>query len=189
MAIASGANAIGLVFYPGSPRAVTIVDAVKIAAVVPPFVSIVALFVDETAANIRRVLESVTIDMIQFHGDESAEFCQQFDRSYIKAIRVKPGLDLPALCATYSTARGVLLDTWKAGIPGGTGDSFDWQLARMDLSLPVIAAGGLNETNVAAAIKTLSPWAVDVSGGVESEPGIKDSDKITRFVAAVRAAD
>lgn len=189
MAIACGADAIGLVFYPDSSRVVTIADAMKITAVVPPFVSIVALFVDETAANIRCVLESVAIDTIQFHGEESAAFCQQFDRSYIKAIRVKPGLDLPALCATYSKARGVLLDTWKEGIPGGTGESFDWQLASTDLPLPVIAAGGLNDTNVATAINTIRPCAVDVSGGVERAPGIKDRDKIRRFVAAVRATD
>ncbi|MFT6051028.1 MAG: phosphoribosylanthranilate isomerase [Halioglobus sp.] len=189
MAIASGANAIGLVFYPDSPRAVTIDDAVKIAAVVPPFVSIVALFVDESASVIRAVLESVPIDVIQFHGDESADFCQQFGRPFIKAIRVKPGLDLPGLCATYWMARGVLLDTWQEGVPGGTGKAFDWQLASMNLSLPVIAAGGLTDSNVAAAIKALRPSAVDVSGGVERSPGIKDQAKITRFVAAVRAED
>ena len=189
MAIASGADAIGLVFYPHSPRAVTIEKAIKIAAVVPPFVSTVALFVDETAANIRQVLESVTIDIIQFHGDESAEFCQQFGRPFVKAIRVKPGLDLAALCASYPMARGVLLDTWQEGTPGGTGKSFDWQLAQMDMSLPIIAAGGLNDSNVATAIKMLKPAAVDVSGGVEREPGVKDRDKIVRFVTAVRAVN
>ena len=189
MAIASGADAIGLVFYPDSPRAVSIDGAIKIVAVVPPFVSIVALFVDESATAIRRVLASVSVDIIQFHGDESADFCQQFGRPFVKAIRVKPELDLPALCEKYSMARGVLLDTWQEGTPGGTGKSFDWQLAQMDLSAPVIAAGGLNEDNVAQAIKILKPAAVDVSGGVEREPGVKDAEKITRFVAAVRAAD
>jgi phosphoribosylanthranilate isomerase len=187
MAVASGADAIGLVFYPDSPRAVTIDDAVKIAGVVPPFVSIVALFVDESASVISAVLESVQIDVIQFHGNESADFCQQFGRPFIKAIRVKAGLDLPRLCATYAMARGVLLDTWQEGVPGGTGKVFDWQLASMNLPLPVVAAGGLTDSNVATAIKALKPSAVDVSGGVESAPGIKDQTKITRFVAAVRA--
>ncbi|MCL4106594.1 UNVERIFIED_CONTAM: hypothetical protein GTU68_009728 [Idotea baltica] len=184
MAIDAGANAIGLVFYPKSSRAVTVANAAKISTVVPPFVAIVALFVNETAANIQRVLEAVPVDIIQFHGDEPAEFCEQFNRPYIKAIRVKPGLNLPELCVSYARARGLLLDTWKEGVPGGTGESFDWQLASMNLPLPVIAAGGLSDGNVAAAIKMLRPSAVDVSGGVESTPGVKDGDKITRFVAA-----
>lgn len=188
-ALASGADAIGLVFYGKSSRAVTIEQAVRIAAVVPPFASIVALFVNETAAVIDRVLESVAIDMIQFHGDESPDFCQQFKRPFIKALRVRPELDLEAASRHYAVGRGILLDAWQEGMPGGTGKPFDWQLALLDFSMPIVLAGGLNQDNVAAAIKLLHPAAVDVSGGVELSPGIKDVDKISKFIAAVRSAD
>lgn len=188
-AVGSGADAIGLVFYAGSPRAVSVDQAKQISAVVPPFVSIVALFVDEPAENIRRIIDSVPVDLIQFHGDEPAEFCQQFARPWIKALRVKPGVDIASTCRAYPSARAVLLDSWQEGLPGGTGKTFDWQLARGEMSLPVILAGGLNETNVGAAIGSLRPAAVDVSGGVEQQPGVKDSGKISRFIAAVRAAD
>jgi len=188
-AVACGADAIGLVFYANSPRAVSIAQAKDIAGVVPPFVSVVALFVNESAAVINSVLEAVPIDVIQFHGDESAEFCQQFKRPFIKAIRVRPELDLAAACKDYAAGRGILLDAWQQGVPGGTGKSFDWQLALVDLPLPVILAGGLNELNVEQAIGLLHPAAVDVSGGVELSPGIKDAAKIEQFIAAVRAAD
>jgi phosphoribosylanthranilate isomerase len=188
-ATSSGADAIGLVFYAASPRVVTNDEAADIAAVVPPFVSVVALFVDEPAASIERILGRVPIDLIQFHGEEAPEFCQQFGRPWIKALRVRPGLDLADACRRYRCARGVLLDSWQKGVPGGTGIPFDWQLARGDLSLPVVLAGGLHEGNVGNAIRTLHPAAVDVSGGVEHSPGIKDAHRIRRFIAAVRAAD
>ena len=184
---ASGADALGLVFWGASPRAVSIEQAVAIVDVVPPFLSVVALFVDEPPASIERILSTVPIDLIQFHGDESPEFCQQFGRPWIKALRVKPGLDIAASCRKYRGARGVLLDSWKEGVPGGTGKTFDWSLAPGELSLPTILAGGLHAGNVGEAISTLLPAAVDVSGGVESSPGIKDADKIEQFVAAVRA--
>ncbi len=184
-----GADAIGLVFYANSPRGVSIAQAKKIVAAVPPFVAIVALFVNESAAVINEVLESLAVDVIQFHGDESAEFCQQFKRPFIKAVRVRPGLDLAAVCRGYAAARGILLDAWQEGVPGGTGKSFDWQLAPTELPLPIVLAGGLNSENVAAAIGLLHPAAVDVSGGVELSPGIKDAAKIKTFIAAVRAAD
>jgi phosphoribosylanthranilate isomerase len=188
-AISCGADAIGLVFYANSPRAVTIDQAAQIAAIVPPFVNVVGLFVDEPAANIKRILHNVAIDLIQFHGDESPLFCQQFGRPWIKALRVRPGLDLSGACRQYDGARGILLDNWADGMPGGTGKVFDWQLALGELSLPVVLAGGLHEGNVGNAIATLHPAAVDVSGGVERSPGIKDGYKIRQFIAAVRAAD
>ena len=189
IAIASGADAIGLVFYPASPRAVSIEQAAQIAAVVPPFVSIVALFVDELAEAVHRILDRVQVDLLQFHGDEDAEYCRQFGRPWIKALRVRPDSDVHAACEAYPGARGVLLDTWQEGVPGGTGRTFDWRLASSDLPLPMILAGGLRAQNVGAAIVALQPVAVDVSGGVEKSPGIKDGAKIREFVAAVRTAD
>ena len=189
LAAASGADAIGLVFYPASPRSVSLEQAKAIVAAIPPFVTVVALFVDEPAENIRRIIESVPVDLIQFHGDESPQFCQQFARPWVKAVRVKPTVDLAAACRDYSSARGVLVDSWVEGVPGGTGKTFDWQLAAQQLSLPLVVAGGLNEDNVGAAIARLRPAAVDVSGGVEHSPGIKDAQKISAFIAAVRAAD
>jgi phosphoribosylanthranilate isomerase len=188
-AAASGADAIGLVFYAPSPRAVDIGQAAEITAALPPFVTVVALFVDEPAAVIERTLEVVPVDVIQFHGDESPEFCSRFRRPWLKALRVRPDLDIAAACAAYRGARGVLLDSWQDNLPGGTGKTFDWALAPRDLPRPVVLAGGLNDRNVAAAISRVRPAAVDVSGGVESSPGIKDPARIERFVAAVRAAD
>ena len=185
----SGADALGLVFYSASPRAVSVEQALAITSVLPPFVTVVALFVDEPVASIERILRTVPIDLIQFHGTESPQVCQQFERPWIKALRVKPGLDIAAECDRYHRARGVLLDSFQAGVPGGTGKSFDWQLAPSNLSLPVVLAGGLHEENVGDAIRTLRPAAVDVSGGVESSAGIKDAGRIHRFVAAVRAAE
>ena len=184
-----GADAIGMIFYAGSARAVTVEQAVEVAAVVPPFVTIVALFVNEPAASIERILGSVPIDLIQFHGDESPEFCQQFGRPWIKALRVKPGLDIVAECEKFSAARAVLLDSWKEGEPGGTGTSFDWQSATDELPLSLVLAGGLHEGNVGDAIGVLHPAAVDVCSGVELSPGIKDALKIQRFIEAVRRAD
>jgi len=150
---------------------------------------VVALFVDEPADSIQRILQQVPIDLIQVHGDEPADFCAQFHRPWIKALRVRQGLDLAGKCAHYSAARAVLLDSWRQGVPGGTGKTFDWDLAGGEFPLPVILAGGLDETNVGSAIAQLRPQAVDVSGGVEQSAGCKDATKIERFIAAVRAAD
>jgi len=188
-AVASGADAIGLVFYARSPRAVSAAAATGIVAAVPPFVSVVALFVDETEQGIRRILESVPVDILQFHGEEPAAFCEQFHRPWIKALRVREGVPLARRCADYGAARAILLDSWQEGVPGGTGKTFDWALAGQPLPLPVVLAGGLDEGNVGAAIAHLRPAAVDVSGGVEFAPGRKDAGKIQRFIAAVRAAD
>ncbi len=189
MAAECGADAIGLVFYGKSDRAVSVEQAAAIARVVPPFVSIVALFVNESVEEIQRVLHSLPVDIIQFHGDETPTFCEQFNRPFFKALRVRPELDLAAKCTDYASARGILLDAWQKGVPGGTGKSFDWQLARGSLSLPVILAGGLKPGNVAQAMALLHPSAVDVSGGVERSPGIKDATRVAEFIAAVRAAD
>ncbi|TDG13703.1 phosphoribosylanthranilate isomerase [Seongchinamella unica] len=188
-AIDGGADAIGLVFYSESARAVTLEQAAGIAAVVPPFVTVVALFVNAEAETIADVVASIPVGLIQFHGDEDAAFCAAFERPWIKALRVREDTDVAAASSPYVGGCGILLDTWQQGVPGGTGKSFDWRLAGPGLPLPVVLAGGLTPENVGDAIAQVRPWAVDVSGGVESAPGIKDADKIKRFVAAVRAAD
>ena len=188
-AASSGADAIGLVFYADSPRAVTVQEAKDIAQVLPPFVTLVSLFVNAPAETISDVLSQVPIGLIQFHGDEDSRFCRGFGRPWIKALRVRDSMNVAKEAAALSGATGVLLDAWQEGVPGGTGRTFDWALANEPLPLPMVLAGGLDEVNVGEAIDGLRPWAVDVSGGVESSPGIKDADKIQRFVAAVCAAD
>ena len=188
-AAALGADAIGLVFYPGSSRVVSMEQAKHIVAALPPFVTSVALFVDEAPDEINRILNSVPIGMIQFHGEETPEFCSQFNRPWMKALRVRPGLDIAALGVEFASASAILLDAWQEGVPGGTGQSFDWELAPRAMTRPMVLAGGLHAANVGAAIAALCPEAVDVSGGVESSPGIKDADKMSDFIAAVRAAD
>lgn len=185
----SGADSIGLVFYPPSPRAVSIEQAQLICAALPAFVTVTALFVDEQAARIEQALQQLPIDLLQFHGDESAQFCRQFGTPYIKALRVRPGLDLQQQAADYHDARGLLCDAYKKGVPGGTGETFDWQLLDVDLPLPVILAGGLNVANVAQAITAVRPYAVDVSGGVEAAKGIKDIDLVQRFIQEVARGD
>jgi len=182
----SGADAMGLVFYPPSPRYIQIKEARAIVENLPPFMTSVALFVNAEREEIEKVLHEVDIDLIQFHGDESAEFCTSFSRPYIKAIRMKEGLDLYAIEKEYATARALLLDTYKKGIPGGTGESFNWQQVPHDLSKPIILAGGLDADNIAQAIKQVRPYAVDVSGGVEASKGQKDQHKIIAFMKNVK---
>ena len=189
LAVACGADALGLVFYAPSPRAVDIEQSRDILRAVPPFVSIVALFVDEAEDRVRRIQGELGVDLLQFHGDETPSYCESFAQPYLKAVRVRPDMDLVEHCAAYESARGVLLDSWQDGVPGGTGKTFDWTLAEARLPLPVVLAGGLNATNVGTAIARVRPAAVDVSGGVESEPGRKDGRKVAEFIAAVRAAD
>lgn len=188
-AVDNGADAIGLVFYANSPRAVSLSQAQAIAEVVPPFVTLVSLFVNADADTIADVVTQLPVGLIQFHGDEEAGYCQSFGRPWIRALRVREGMDIAKEVAAMPGAKGVLLDAWQEGVPGGTGKTFDWTLANEHVALPVVLAGGLNEANVGEAIGSLRPWAVDVSGGVEASPGIKDPEKIKRFVAAVRAAD
>jgi phosphoribosylanthranilate isomerase len=186
-AVDAGADAIGLVFYAKSPRAVTVQQAQAILAALPPFVTTVGLFVDCQRSELNAILDAVPLDLLQFHGDESPAACEGFRRPYIKALRVKPGDDIAARIGLYGSAAGVLLDTFVPGVPGGTGEAFDWSLVPRGLSVPIILAGGLTPENVRAAIERVRPYAVDVSGGVEASKGLKDSDKIHAFVRAVRS--
>lgn len=176
-----GADAIGLVFYAKSPRAVTLDQARCVVDALPPFVTTVALFVDPQPAEVEAVLDAVAPDLLQFHGSESPEFCDQFGRPWIKAIPMREGIDLAAVMEQYRQGRGVLLDTYRPGIPGGTGESFNWDLIPAGLADKIILAGGLTPANVAEAIKKVRPYAVDVSGGVEANKGIKDAAKLAAF--------
>lgn len=184
----AGADAIGLVFAPQSPRRVTLAEAVAITRALPPFVSTVALFVNADRTEVEAVLAGLRPDLLQFHGDETPEFCASFGVPYIKAVRVRPGLDLLQFDATYGTARGLLLDAYHPQRHGGTGERFDWNLIPRGLSKPCILAGGLTPDNVAQAVQRVRPWAVDVSSGVEASPGIKDAAAIGRFIQEVRNA-
>jgi phosphoribosylanthranilate isomerase len=188
-AVEAGADAIGLVFYPPSPRSVTAAQAAPLAAAAGPFVTVVGLFVDASPAEIEATLAQVPLDVLQFQGGESPPECARYRRPWIKALQVREGVDLPAACAAYRDARAVLLDSWHEDVPGGTGRVFDWSLAPDERPLPLILAGGLNAENVGDAIRQVRPAAVDVSSGVESVPGIKDALEIARYVDAVRVAD
>lgn len=184
-----GADAIGLVFYPPSPRHVSIAQARAIAAALPPFVTTVGLFVNPEAAQVKTVLGELRLDMLQFHGEETPEFCASFGVPYLKAVRVKPGVDLVQYAARFHGAKGLLLDAFVAGTAGGTGQTFDWALIPSGLPLPVILSGGLDPDNVQNAIERVKPWAVDVSSGVEASKGIKDVAKIAAFMQGVRNAE
>ena len=188
-AAAAGADAIGFVFYEHSPRAIDAAGAARICERLPPFVTTVGLFVDPPAAAVRSVLERVPLDLLQFHGDESQGFCSGFGRPWIKALRMRPGADPAAALAQHDAARALLVDSYRPGVPGGTGEVFDWRRLPPQLGSRLILAGGLDPGNVGAAVMQLRPWAVDVSGGVEQAPGIKRADRIEAFIAAVRAAD
>lgn len=185
----SGADAIGLVFYERSPRYVHRAQAVELVRALPPFVTTVGLFVNAVPAFVREVLTAVPLDVLQFHGDETPAYCEQFNKPYLKAIRVKMGVDLLQCAADYGHAQGLLLDAFIEGIPGGTGASFDWALIPKNLALPVILSGGLQASNVAVAIQQVRPYAVDVSSGVEINKGIKDATKIAAFVNEVRHSE
>jgi phosphoribosylanthranilate isomerase len=184
-----GADAVGLVFYDPSPRSVEIDQARRLLDLLPPFVTAVGLFVDADPDYVRAVLASVPIDLVQFHGDESAGYCSGFDRPWIKAIRMRPGVDLIAAERDYRGAQGLLLDTYDPGTAGGTGRSFNWGLIPQPLASRVVLAGGLNPGNVADAIRRVRPWGVDVSGGVESAKGIKDQAAMAAFMQEVRHGD
>jgi phosphoribosylanthranilate isomerase len=184
-----GAYAVGFVFYDKSPRNVSIAVAREITSTLPPFVCAVALFVNPAEAEVRKVLAGVPLDLLQFHGEETAEFCSQFDTPFIKAARVKPGIDLVKYAREFQAARGLILDAFVDGTHGGTGTGFDWNLIPSGLPLPIVLSGGLNPGNVGEAIRRVSPWAVDVSSGVEASPGIKDARKIAAFMKEVRSAD
>lgn len=185
----AGADAIGLVFYAKSPRAVDIPAALAITRELPPLISKVALFVDASESEIRAVMEQVPIDLIQFHGDECSVDCGNYGRPYIKAISMREGVDVAAYARTYKDAAGLLLDTYHAAVKGGSGEAFNWQQFPSDVGVPLFLAGGLDADNVYDAIQQTRPYAVDVSSGVEREKGIKDAAKIARFIAEVQRAD
>ena len=185
----SGADALGLVFYEKSPRHVTLQRAMQLVAAIPPFVTVAGLFVNPSADEVRNVLSQVPLDVLQFHGEEEPEFCVQFGRPYLKAIRVKQGVNLVQCAARYQGAQGLLLDAFIEGTHGGTGESFDWELIPPDLSLPIILSGGLHAGNVAEAVRRVRPYAVDVSSGVEAAKGIKDPAKVAAFINEVKNID
>lgn len=187
-----GANAIGLVFYASSPRYVTPARATELMRALPPFVMSVGLFVDASADEVTRTLAAARVDLLQFHGNESPAYCRQISRQcgvpYLKAARVRPGLDLLQYAHDYHDAKALLLDAYVEGAHGGTGSTFDWALIPKNLPLPVVLSGGLTPENVTMAIQAVRPWAVDVSSGVEISKGIKDTAKIAAFVTGVRNA-
>ncbi len=185
----AGADAIGMVFHAQSPRAVTPELAAGIVDGLPPFVSVVGLFVNADPRLIESVLSRVRLDYLQFHGDESAEDCDCYQIPYIKVARVRPGFDLVQYAVRYRHARALLVDAYVAGKPGGTGKVFDWAQLPGKLPLPLILSGGLTPENVGLAIRTVKPWAVDVSSGVESAPGLKDAGKVLQFIQGVRNED
>ncbi len=193
----AGADAIGMVFWPGTPRVIAVERAREIAAALPPFVTTVGLFVDPSADEVRAVLDAVPLAMLQFHGRESAAFCRAFGRPWLKAIAVGEGVDLLESGSSYGDAAGWLLDhPPSGGLPGGTGRSFDWDRVPRSLPVPIVLSGGLSADNVREAILRVRPWAVDVSSGVEARDasgapikGVKDAARIAAFVARVREAD
>ena len=187
--VRAGADAVGLVFYPGSPRNVTVDMARAVIAEIPAFVTVVALFVDEAPERVRDILGSVRIDLLQFHGDESPESCKQFGKPWIKAVRVRPDLDLVECAGRYGEGQGILLDAWDPNAYGGTGISFDWTTIPEGLADRVILAGGLDPSNVGRALEVAGPYAVDVSSGVEAAKGIKDAAKVQAFFNEVKEFD
>lgn len=184
-AAAAGADAIGLVFYKSSPRYVDIKTARAVVDVVPPFICKVAVLVDPDERTVGSILENVSLDLLQFHGDESPEQCRQFGKPYIKAVRMDAGVDIVEYAKIYQDAAALLLDTHVAGVAGGTGRAFDWSMIPENPNKPIILAGGLDPGNVSEAIVKVRPYAVDVSGGVETEKGIKDKGKIEAFLRTV----
>ena len=188
-AASAGADAIGFVFYAKSPRCVAPAQARAIADRLPPFVTSVGLFVDATPAEVRDVIRVARLDCLQFHGDESPDYCASFSIPFMKAARVRPGQDLLQYSIDFRDAQALLLDAYIEGVPGGTGQRFDWRLIPKNLSLPIVLSGGLDADNVSDAIAQVRPWAVDVSSGVEASKGIKDAKKIEQFIRGVRNAD
>ena len=187
-AAALGVDAIGLVFYDQSARHVAVQLAAAIVAELPPFVSVVGLFVDAQPAEVEAILAEVRLDVLQFHGDEAPDYCAGFGVPYLKAVRVRPETNLVQYAAAYSGAQALLLDAFMAGSPGGTGQTFDWGLIPARLSRPIILAGGLSAANVNEAIRQVHPYAVDVSGGVEQSKGIKDAARMAAFMQVVASS-
>ena len=187
-AVEAGADAVGLVFYPESARFVSLAQATELARRVPPFVTIVGLFVNASPETVRATLAALPIHLLQFHGDEDDAFCRQFGRPFLKAVRVRPEIDMSRQLAAFPSAQAILLDAFVEGYGGG-GKTFDWTLVPDVLPKPIVLSGGLDAENVGDAIRRVRPLAVDVSSGVESDKGIKDVAKIRAFVKAVRHAD
>ena len=188
VAAEAGADAIGLVFYPPSPRCLTVDRARALAAEAPPFVATVALFVNAPADDVRAVVDRVRPSLLQFHGEETPAYCAQFGVPYLKACRMGPGVDALKYLQPFSAAAGWLLDSHVAEY-GGVGESFDWSLVPAERSRPLVLSGGLSSANVREAIRRVRPWAVDVSSGVEASKGIKDAARIAAFIAEVRNED
>ena len=187
--VAAGADAVGFVFHPASPRAVTPEQAAGLCRALPPFVTAVGLFVDASVETIEATLEQVPLDLLQFHGDESPAFCARFGRRWIKAVRMRPGIDLAAERERFAAADGLLLDAYEPGRAGGTGQRFDWERIPPAMAGDILLAGGLTPANVSEAIERVRPYGVDVSGGVESAKGHKDPDLIFAFMQGVRDGD
>jgi phosphoribosylanthranilate isomerase len=188
-AVAHGVSALGLLFWSGSSRFVSIEQAREICAAVPPLTPVVGLFVDATEAEVEQVLAEVPINLLQMHGDETPSFCEQWQLPYIKALKALPGVNLLDQAAAFPRARGFLLDAVHNGQFGGTGQAFDWSLVPPEFDRPLVLAGGLNPATVGEAISRIRPAAVDVSSGVEVSPGVKDPEKIRQFMKAVQAAE
>ncbi|ATH78664.1 phosphoribosylanthranilate isomerase [Vreelandella venusta] len=186
-AVALGVDALGFVMWPKSARGIDPDALAALAVPVPAFVTRVGLFVNPDVALVEACLPH--LDLIQFHGDEPADFCAQFDRPWIKALRMRDDLDLHQAAQQYAAAQALLLDAYRPGVPGGTGETFDWSRIPAALQKPVILAGGLTVENIAAAVAQVSPYAVDVSGGIEAAPGQKDARRMADFVAQVGRAD
>jgi phosphoribosylanthranilate isomerase len=189
VAAQAGADAIGLVFYPPSPRYVKAEEAAKVAAALPPFVQAVGLFVNEKESAIREILRRVPLDLLQFQGDEPPEFCAAFGKPFVRAVRMEEGVDLVEYAHRFSSARALLLDAHVAGEKGGTGATFDWARVPRDAPLPLILSGGLTAQNVGRAVREVRPWAVDVSSGVEASRGVKDPALIVEFIRSVQRED
>lgn len=185
-AVEAGADALGFVFYGPSPRSVEIDVAAAIMADLPPFVTPVGLFVDAAPEWVRQVLSRVPLGLLQFHGSEPPAYCRAFGRPYIKAVRMAPGADVGAQARLHGAAAALLLDAYDAARPGGTGSCFDWTQVPVDLGRPLVLAGGLTPDNVGLAVTQVRPYAVDVSGGVESAPGIKDRERMILFCRRAR---
>lgn len=189
IAAEAGADAIGLVFYAKSPRHIAPPAAARIAASLPPFVMSVGLFVDPPEAEVRAILAEVPLDLLQFHGDETPEFCERFGRPWIRVVRMEAGTDLVEYAHRFSRARALILDAHVPGQPGGTGKTFDWADIPRGLPIPLILSGGLTAANVGRAVREVRPWAVDVSSGVETGRGVKDPRKIVEFIRSVQRED
>lgn len=189
LAIRLGADALGFVFYPPSPRNITLENAKKIIANLPPFVTTVGLFVNENPIRIKEILNAVSLDLLQLHGEETPEYCNNLQMPYIKTLKIQPSIDITDSAKKYMATRAILLDTFHAQQAGGTGQVFNWDLIPTELNKPLILAGGLNSKNIEEAIAKIKPYAVDVSSSVEAAPGIKDPDKLAAFIQKVRKQD